>query len=815
METSSVGDFLPSHIPDESSDKKFSTNFSTINVFPRFIHFISFKTYEKQIKKILISNSSDKAFEALRNLPQNSPFSIPESQIYIEPGKSKTVHIIYYPTTIGESKILLDIDSITKTQINITGNCYESQIIIPEQSSYLWNYNIPFDKSHTIPIKNIGNDEVNLTISCNYSNVHIENNHLCIHSNHTESTIVRIDEINAEISNIELSLTDVKQNISIKRKLSITKTNIDSKPNETNQNEINNCISLTIEAEDKKSKQLTEPKENIAISHDEEECEIEIKPKTLIFHQNEDENDIFRKIQIICENEFHIEGPKWLKFPIYIPSSRFFKIYLKKIKREKVAAQINAITRGNSASIPIIAYKGINSVEFPREVCLKYSLQNEFHGKMKVTNTGDINAFVVITVDQKNSKLLLSTPSAIIPPHSSHYFEFTMKGIPEGSLQFPIKAFSGDEILRQLLSALDPNNFFSKMFKNIKVSDEIEFADNFIKQLDLHVVSEEFENSLRYNDILVYNESITVAKKVFVRPESLSVLINNSSKFTISNLSSDKLNFTSFAFNPSVSVYPQSGIIMGYSTITCTVECKEEVQSSIEIHTNVGNFTVQISSEDIKPIRIKKGKYQAPFSIKNNEINFGLCEILKTRKHNLCIRNLEDKEIQIILNCISNFTKIHKIIKYPKMLKLQPYATSEFVIEFMPIQKVTYEADLELTFNNYSKKIHLTGSGIKKLHEEVIGCDIDNITFPTSQINTTSTATIKIFNRTENKCTINAIVPYPFKSSCSNFEIEPKKYVRFPIEFTPITSGSYSSDIIFAPNNLPHFMVSVSGRATN
>lgn len=785
---------------------------SDITVFPRKLNFLSYKTNQFQSKKVLITNSSENKVRYTLQIPQNLPFSLSETDIEIFPGKSKSLFVMYCPKSQGISNYTLKIGTNQNTNIEIAATCYESHLEIPDQDSKAWSFTIPFDISHEIPIKNISDEIVRFSTGCNFSGVFVECNEYQLDPKEKIDFKVSVDGEKINSAECDIKIYDHSSNVILTRKISIKKYEIPAqqqqKPQHTEQKSIENTISLTMNDETN-NKIIKEQEEK---SHD-----IEIEPKVLIFPNIEEENYINRKMMVVCDGDFQLEGPRWLKFPKSIPKNQLFSVFCNKISKKSVVSKINAISGNNIASIPVLAYHGKSCVEIPRDVCLKYSFSNEYKGKMKLINKGEISAFVSITIDEKHMKsnLLISNPTAIIPPNSSKSFEFIMKGIYQGTRKIPVKVFTGDEILRQILSITNPNHFFAQSFKN--TNNEIEFAQQVIDDIDPKIVLSEFENNLRVNEIKIYNQSLTESKKVFVRPEALNVLVNNTSYLTISNLSSDKVNFTAFAFNPAVKVYPLSGILMGYSTVKLSVECSEEVESTIEIHTNAGNFSIRVSSEDIPKPRniIKQGKYLSPFSLNVSRINFGVCENLGSIKKHVVIRNLEDKNIVVQLKLSSEFEKIDKIVRIPKVIELDSHSMTEFVIEFSPLQKVKYEAEIELECDGFVATLEVEGSGMSKKNRNKLGCETENLVFPTTKVGQTKAATLKIFNRTETKQTIEAIVPYPFNSHVSKFSIEPKMYVRFPIEFAAVTSGSYSADVIFAPHNSQHFVVNVSGNATN
>ena len=239
-----------------------------------------------------------------------------------------------------------------------------------------------------------------------------------------------------------------------------------------------------------------------------------------------------------------------------------------------------------------------------------------------------------------------------------------------------------------------------------------------------------------------------------------------------------------------------------------------EVDSSIFIEYEDDTIELPVKSVINVPDKPVKKKTKM-IKIEPKFLDFGICYVAQSsRKANVKVTNLSHKKLYITLQSrIRNWDFPSKPFVYPASVKLSPFSTSEFMVEFTPSTAFKYEETILIGTENETHKLVINGDGVSKKNDNFIGCEADNLSFPPCELGRIQRGRIRIMNQRDQKCNIIASAQFPFICPVPRFSIEPNCYVLCPIHFSPKTEGEFSGFATFESDISDTFKIKVNGIA--
>ena len=601
--------------------------------------------------------------------------------------------------------------------------------------------------------------------------------------------------------------------------------NQSTQSNETNQEKSEEIQNETNSNQQKPEKQNIAPKQMLNNNNKKNIKNIKEMPNI----QNDQDNDIFVDPQTIvlpnvskeipaqqtflieCESTFDVEAPKWLQFPTSISSQVPFTIQCKSIGRRETCSHVSIISKTEEVSVPVIAYTGKSIVSCPPNARLRYEMGQTYVGEVEVFNEGDRTAFALLTAaEEMDIDVKLSPPACVIPPNYSQVFEFVVESPPKLGLEIPLVLYSGDEILRQIKAVISPSDFFVTAFDGIETQTEIVRFQKVLNEIDPKAFSRIFKKNVFVHKLKLITPDKNSAKRIAISPESILILGDEGARVTLTNMSPDNISFTAFALNPAVTVFPTQGIIPKYEEVQIFVDMLKKTTTSIELRTEDGVISIPVSYSKAFIADFPVGRIRETFSLKSKVIDFGLCEETNTRKINVSLSNLTGNKISLTVRSKSKNYRTEKVFTYPFSVTIKPLSVSEFIVEFTPNMKYTFEEVLILDNDGDTQELKLIGKGIPKPKKEM-GAETESVDFPLCEVGKTKKGTIKVANRSTKATRFTAIVTYPFFCPVTSFLVEARNYVLFPIHFSPKTEGTFKSEVRFTSKDGKPFSVVLRG----
>lgn len=209
-----------------SIDRSFSglANDAEISVFPVHVTFQPIFLNTISSKKIILTNSGCKDGIVYATLKGDSCFSLQNSTLTIESGKSSSLIINYCPYSVCESYATINITGATSQVVQVTGTCLHPPIEMEDQDHKCWIFVKDVKTTKNIPIFNKSLQETfKIIISSSSSAFIIENPVLIIEPSSTQFIKVAFDP--ERDSPVTHSITAVCAEASVKivRKFVLTK----------------------------------------------------------------------------------------------------------------------------------------------------------------------------------------------------------------------------------------------------------------------------------------------------------------------------------------------------------------------------------------------------------------------------------------------------------------------------------------------------------------------------------------------------------------------------------------------------------------
>ncbi|EAX92300.1 hypothetical protein TVAG_337200 [Trichomonas vaginalis G3] len=437
---------------------------------------------------------------------------------------------------------------------------------------------------------------------------------------------------------------------------------------------------------------------------------IDISPEMIIIPAV-DQNSNAIPIIIKSNGNFTVKGPKWLEFPSSIEPNEEFSVNCRDFQREICLSRI-IVCSENLKEIPILAYKGKSSVRAEEKVELFYSGEDQYEGEIEITNEGDRSMFCILTAldEHPGYDINISQSSAVIKKFSSLKFTFIVKVTDKNTKEFdiPILLYTGDEIIRQIKALLNPNCFFSEIFKGLQIDDELGKFSKKILNFDKKYFNKIFKDMVFVNELTLFTRQNDNLSTILVSPTNLVMNPNKTSNLTLINTSQNRVYFEAKCVSD-VKLSNQKGFIESYSELNLQVFCQKQIDSEIEIITQNDRIRVPVSFKTISISNLKS------FSISSNIVDFGVCKVLKKKISEFQITNLTGKKIDLF---IKSFKKSHvreSVFDYDKYISLSPLAIVEINLEFTPSFQSQFEECVEIVNQDDRESciLKLVGNGIK------------------------------------------------------------------------------------------------------
>ena len=537
--------------------------------------------------------------------------------------------------------------------------------------------------------------------------------------------------------------------------------------------------------------------------------EIEITPSFVFFPNVCVNIDVEATIKITCDSYFSIEGPQWIKFPKNIESGKELVLKCSELKERECASHIIVETSDNTP-IPVFAYSGKSNLEFKKDVKLSYKGRNQYSGELSVTNTGNRSSFLLFTSPKDDIRIaVLPSDAFIIEPGKTEVISFNIISPFVAKLKVPIVAYSGDEIIRQMRNYFTKNDIMFTAFKDVKTENEISAFKDGLSGLEDDDFDDVFKKNISITSITLLS-ILTEKKSMDVVPSPTSILLKGNealAHFSLLNMSSNDIGFDVEA-NESFTVSPKTGVVLKYAETQFTVHVLDlNEQSNILISTSEGLIKIPISVSTQKAT-LHKAK---TFSIKSSIVDFGNCEVGKTKNIVLNITNLTASEQ--VLKIRRSTTKHFKLFSVPYSVTLSPLAISELKLSFSPMKEKEYEEKVVIESDNDSSELTLSGKGIKEHNKGIISVSPKSINFSICETGETVRKIVKVTNKSTRREQIDIHTEAPFSCSCKSMEIDANSYDTFTVSFMSQEEGDFKSSIELSISSHRVALIPLKGRS--
>lgn len=328
-----------------------------------------------------------------------------------------------------------------------------------------------------------------------------------------------------------------------------------------------------------------------------------------------------------------IKKPNWVVCDDFANSTEPITITCRKLPNSISCGYFELVANDSqSLSIPILAYRESSDISFT--VIRPYVVRVENHGIR--------TAFVIFTKynkkmmsntdeeDSENDLFCDVTPqAAFIPFNRSVTFTFSEE-------TQTVLIHSGDEIMRQILSYLNPDHFYSKAFEDIDLlRDEISSID-IIDSFDMNEFQNLFEQLLsieKVNITKINTDTFTIsASKVdfgevglYQRKEMKFWIENRKLKPIVLNISS---NDDSLHFPSTVTLKSEQRFLL-----------KLSLMSSVEKDINDILIIQDEDETTTKKVVLKGFVVDTAIKFEADALNFGVCEVGRISRGKLRLYN--------------------------------------------------------------------------------------------------------------------------------------------------------------------------------
>lgn len=503
------------------------------------------------------------------------------------------------------------------------------------------------------------------------------------------------------------------------------------------------------------------------------------------FGLNGVESQVF-SLSFTSQSPIKFEFPQFVTFPNDIYQNKLFDVECFSIPHTETKDALVAKTDDSTLTVPIYAYKGASSIEFDHTIPIIGRT-----AALEVKNKGGRAGFIAFISNEK--EVVVNPQAGTIKPFDSLIFQFTFTEPLEKS--FSMNLLSGDEIVRQIKAALRPNHLLNTAFTNCK--NELGILQEMIEQCDRTELAALTRHLIDQGRITFIPQTDTV--QIVISPSQLEFSSCSTRKFSITNQSTFELPFNLSSSFDFVDFSPDSGVIPPNGTVSISVTLNSQSSASISIQCNTDTFEVPLLFHETSSIMFGFSS----FSVSHDSIDFNQCELGLNETQTVIIKNETRNALELTLS--SNTS----VFTFPTNLAIQPRGQAEIEVTFTPTNQRSYEDELIIEDDSSSSIIKLTGEGMKAEDAKVSEGEI--VRFPKCQLGLIKRAKVRVANTTSQIKYFKASANAPFVCPVTEFEIEPKSYVLFPIHFAPRMRGEFDGTLEFISDKSKVVIMELSG----
>lgn len=508
-------------------------------------------------------------------------------------------------------------------------------------------------------------------------------------------------------------------------------------------------------------------------------------------------------LTISSAESYSLKSPEWMEIQGDRRPGGRLELYVSSIPSSVVSGSLTARTSSSSLTIPVIAYRGCSRIVMDKSIEMTEVSATQYSATLSVQNTGGRLGFVVFTQPDENEfRVRVSPMAAVVPPNESISIKFVVFSPLKDSFSIPVVAHTGDEILRQMVDVVAPSDFFSTVFADVDVDDEISAFSTKIENCKPQELLSVFRKHLKTSQLALNSpEKVFTFKQVTVSPSQIEFFGKDPVKLSILNLSPMNLDFVVTPRSSGLAIAPLTGVAAPYGETAITVQMIRPETTSIEIQCGTEHFVIPVSQmipgrfsvearDDHLPVPQRESRKameftrNGGFSVDVSALNFETCHFGTSLHKSFLLSN--DEEIPMVVDISSSNPAVF-ICRRSMTIPARGEVSVE--IEFRPDTFGLFEESL--TIENDDNQLVLSLSGQTNEDSEVESPAQNELRFPGCQPGAIRRAKIRVANRNSRRAVMSLSLTPPFFCSYPEFEVDPQSYVLVPIRFTPMELGSF------------------------
>ena len=519
-------------------------------------------------------------------------------------------------------------------------------------------------------------------------------------------------------------------------------------------------------------------------------------------------------LTVSCDQEFDVDVPEWIEIDDIRQSNIPIQLSVRSLQAPVVCGEVIVRTETSELAIPAIAYRGCSRIIVDSSVELRSRSRSQGVATIDVQNTGGRAGFVLFTVPDE-FHVNITPKAVVVPPNSISSVKIVVPNV--GDVRIPVVAYTGDEILRQILARVSPTDFFASSFEHLEIQEEVAVIAPLFDSLKLRDINSLFKKNLRTTHISVRPpEKASAFKQVTVSPTQVELIGKEPASVSLLNLSSKPLEFVASSRSSHVRITPTKGTAPPYGEAIITVEMSKPEIACVELKCAGECFTIPVSP--IAPTKVKletsyyedhslsllsgshssistrqpQPKYtdRGGFSVSKCRINFATCEVGQSLTKSVTISNDEPAPMRLTIKSTNDAAfSCKKTVTVP--------ASGNLVldIEFHPDTLGPILASLLLENEDNQLTLDLVGEGVDGSAISLSGLSHSEFHFPPCLPGTLRRAQLRINNKKSDPAFITAWCTPPFTCSHTSFDIQPFGSLICPIHFTPMAPGTYEGTL--------------------
>lgn len=507
------------------------------------------------------------------------------------------------------------------------------------------------------------------------------------------------------------------------------------------------------------------------------------------------------ELTINSNSNIEVEAPDWVQLPHMIIPHSMFSMVVSSLPSETRSSNFTIHSETGELQLPILAYKGRSNLVFGKEIDLIEITDDQYTASMVVKNIGDRSGFIAFTLsDSMNVNLRVSPPVAIIEPNGSQQVKFLFT-IRNSEFTIPIVVYHGDEILRQLQSMVQPNDYMSTAFHEIENANEVSEFENAIGNCKPQDVLKAIRKCTSTSKLVFKRPQKSIGlNRYTISPSAIEFVADEEGKVSILNLSPEPLSFIASATSKNVNFSPHYGSAPPYGEAIINVTLDSINESNLIVKIGRDSTTIPLKKFYSSSLNTKKREVISAmnetitqnrgFMVTDTAIEFDCVPINQSKTIQFVVINNDRQQTTLFLS------PTNKFFKCDSQITLGPEAHEVVNVVFTP--KTVGVVNGKLDILNQFKKIslELSGEGVSDLNS-VSSFITHPLEFPTCLPGTIRRAQLRVSNKLDQVVEITAYTEEPFCCPYPHFEIEPYSYVLAPIRFIPKEAGEYSGRVEF------------------